>query len=52
MRQRAVSRPVETGKEAFYLRIPLVAAQDGAPYDAPLFIRSLTDIVPGITPER
>jgi hypothetical protein len=30
----------------------LVAAQSGAPYDAPLFIGSLTAIVTGIIPER
>jgi hypothetical protein len=37
MRQRAVSRAVADRKGAFYVKIPLVAGQRGAPYDAPLF---------------
>jgi hypothetical protein len=30
----------------------LVAAQKGAPYDAPFFIGNLTAIVTGLIPER
>jgi hypothetical protein len=37
MRQTAVSRPVADREEAFYLQVPSVAGQRGAPYDAPLF---------------
>src|ERR1700744_3039697 len=49
LRQRAVSRPVAGGKGAFYLRIPSVAGERSAPYDAP---PSAVRLTTGTIPEQ